>query len=147
MAYELHPSILDHLGLAVALRSYCLEFSRREGIPIRFLARRLPESIPQEPATCLYRLTQEALRNAARHARTERVTVSLSGSGGGLELSIRDTGVGFDPALVKGRGGLGILSMEERVRLVNGAFAVHSRPGRGTRIEVRVPLANPERTP
>lgn len=139
MAYQLHPSILEHLGLAVALRSYCAEFSEREGIKARFVHRDVPERLPQDVALCLYRVAQEGLRNVARHSGSSRVTVSLAGIQHGVRLSITDFGVGFDPELVKSKGGLGLISMQERVRMVQGSIAVGSEPGRGTRIEVRIP--------
>ena len=140
VAYQLHPSMLEHLGLAVALKSYCAEFSKREKIKARLVPRDLPDSLPQDVALCLYRVAQEALRNVARHSGSPRATVSLTGSAGGIHLSIIDFGVGFDFELAKGRGGLGFISMQERVRLVNGSICVKSRPGEGTRIEVRIPL-------
>jgi signal transduction histidine kinase len=143
LAYQLHPSILEHLGLAVALRSCCAESSTHEGIPVRFEAENVPESLPLDVALCLYRVTQEALRNLARHSRAGQGTVRLVGTGEGLELSIADDGAGFDPAGAKAKGGLGLISMEERVRLGGGSLSVDSRPGEGTRLKVRMPLAEP----
>jgi PAS domain S-box-containing protein len=140
IAYQLHPSILDHLGLVVALRSLCQQFSRRHGVKTRFIRRRLPPAIPQDVALCLYRVAQEALGNVAKHARSARATVALSGGPEGLHLSITDYGVGFDPAAVENRRGLGLISMEERVRLAEGTFCVRTRPRGGTRLDVRIPL-------
>ena len=140
MAYQLHPSMLEHLGLAVALESYCTEFSRREKIEARLTHHNVPTQLPLDTALCLYRVVQEGLRNVARHSSSPSVTVSLAGTRDSIRLSITDLGVGFDPLSVKSRGGLGLISMEERVRLVQGHFAVHSQPGQGTRIEVRIPL-------
>ncbi|MDQ6705860.1 MAG: sensor histidine kinase, partial [Acidobacteriota bacterium] len=139
VAYQLHPSSLDHLGLAVALRSYCADFSRRETMQVRFTHRNLPDSMPPEIASCLYRVTEEALRNIAKHARTKLATVSVSRRDHHIQLTIRDPGVGFRPDSLKGRPGLGIISMEERVRLAGGHISVHSKPGEGTRVEVVVP--------
>lgn len=144
MAYELHPSILDHLGLVVALRSLCQQFSRRHGVKTRFVGSRLPRAIPPGAALCLYRVAQEALANVAKHSRSPRATVSLSGGTDSLRLTVTDRGVGFDPAWLEQRRGLGLISMEERVRLADGVFAVSSRPGKGTRLDVRVPLRQEE---
>jgi signal transduction histidine kinase len=140
MASQLHPSVLEHLGLVVALKSYCEELSKRERIEARLTHHNVPTQLPLDTALCLYRVVQEGLRNVARHSSSPSVTVSLTATRGSIRLSITDLGVGFDPLSVKSRGGLGLISMEERVRLVRGHFAVHSQPGRGVRIEVRVPL-------
>ena len=145
MAYDLHPAILTHLGLRAALKSYCVEFSKREGIDVEFSAQKEPASATEEIALCLYRVTQESLRNVARHSDAKSVTISLRKPGGVLHLSIRDSGKGF---LVRPdwRGeGLGLLSMNERVRLVHGTFLVRSRVGHGTLIEVRVPIPSKSR--
>ncbi len=139
MASRLHPSVLEHLGLAAALRSHCEQFSSREGIPIEFEERGVPAELSPEVALCLYRIAQEALHNLARHARARRGSVTLSGSEGGIELSISDDGEGFDPRATRARGGLGLLSMEERARLVGGTLAIRSSPGQGTLVEARVP--------
>lgn len=140
VAYGLHPSILEHLGLTVALRCYCKEFAKREAIQVTFRNRKAPESLPQDVALCLYRVAQESLRNVARHSGAKRVVVTLAGVAGGVHLSIKDYGVGFDPRAAKRKGGLGLVSMEERVRLVNGTLAVKAAPGNGTQVDFRIPL-------
>ena len=140
VAYQLHPSMLEHLGLAVALRSYCREFSRRHDVKVKFLLRRPAQDASQEVSLCLYRVTQEALGNVAKHSGSSRATVALSGNPQGLHLSVADYGVGFDPAAVRGRTGLGLISMEERIRVVGGTLSVRSSPGNGTRLDVRIPL-------
>lgn len=141
MAYQLHPSILEHLGLEAALTSYCVEFSRREGVVVRFSAQGVPRGLAEDIALCLYRVAQEALRNVARHSGAQRASVTLSGSRQGVRLTVADRGAGFDPATVQACGGLGLLSMEERVRQAGGSLRVKSRPGKGTRIEAHIPLA------
>src|SRR5438477_9323344 len=88
VAYQLHPSILDHLGLAVALRSYCSEFSEREGIKVKFTAEELPESIPENIPLCLHRVTQASLRNVAKHASAKTAGVALEMVDRRLHLSI-----------------------------------------------------------
>ena len=140
MAHQLHPAVLDDLGLEPGLRSYCAEFSRLAGIPVKFSCRGLSESLPPEVALCLYRVAQEGLRNIAKHSRASRASVTLAGAKEAIRLSITDSGIGFIRDAVKSKGGLGIASMEERVRLVNGNILIESKPGKGTRITVHVPL-------
>ncbi len=139
MAYQLRPSILDDLGLAPALRSYCEQFKRREGIAVSFSHTGTPEKLPPEISLCLYRVAQEALRNVSKHARTKRAAVSLQVGAGSAVLTVKDWGVGFDPASAHLRG-LGIVGMGERVRLAGGSFDVKSGPGHGAEIEVRIPF-------
>ncbi|HSB13082.1 MAG TPA: chemotaxis protein CheB [Bryobacteraceae bacterium] len=138
IAHELHPSILEHFGLAVALRSYCEEFSKRNDIKIRFRRRDVPESIPGDAALCLYRVAQECCRNIAKHSGARTASVVLAGAAGGIHLAVRDRGVGFDPD--QATKGLGLIGVKERVRLAGGSLSVWSRPGQGVGIEVRIPL-------
>ncbi|MCL5743586.1 MAG: PAS domain S-box protein [Acidobacteria bacterium] len=140
MAHQIHPSVLDDLGLEPALRSYCSDFSKREGMDIKFSSRHLPANLRADVSLCLYRVAQECLRNAARHAHTRVAAVTLAGYQRGICLRVRDFGVGFDPALAKSKGGLGILSMQERVRLVNGVILVKSSLDHGTTVDARIPL-------
>jgi two-component system, chemotaxis family, CheB/CheR fusion protein len=142
IAYELHPSSLDHLGITVALRTYIGEFVDREGIPVRFIPRKVPAKIPAEIASTLYRIVQEALRNVAKHAGKTSVSIALTGSANQVSLSIRDNGIGFSMHSAKDKGGLGLISMQERARLVHGDFSLETLPGRGTTITVRVPLSS-----
>ena len=95
LAYQLHPSILDDLGLAVALGSYCEEFSRREGIRVEFMHRNLDALSSPEVASCVYRVAQEGLRNVAKHSGAKQASVSVVGTGRYVNLMIRDSGVGF----------------------------------------------------
>ena len=145
LAYDLHPAILTHLGLRAALQSFCVEFSAREGIDIEFSAQKEPSSLNEEVALCLYRVTQESLRNVAKHSGCKSASVSLRSDGGDLHLSIKDGGKGFDVRPTGEGGRLGLLSMRERVRLVNGTIQVRSRKGLGTQVDVRVPLAPAQR--
>ena len=139
LAYQFHPSILDDLGLSAALEALTDEFRRREGIEIE-VTRSVPDKIAAESAYCLYRVTQESLRNIAAHARSPRVAVALRSVDGGLSLVIEDFGVGFEPGGADGdRPGLGVVGMQERVRLAGGRFRLASRVGQGTRIDVWVP--------
>jgi two-component system CheB/CheR fusion protein len=140
IARQLHPAALDHLGLAIAIRSYSQEFSEREGLPVKFTARKVPARIPPEAASSLYRIVQEALRNVAKHAGQTSVEIRLTGGSKQLSLSIRDNGIGFDLHSVQHKGGLGLIGMQERVRLIRGEFSLETRPGRGAAIMIRVPL-------
>ncbi len=146
MAHQLHPAVLDDLGLEQALRSYCAEFSRMAEIPVTFSCQGLPQSPPPDVALCLYRVAQEGLRNVAKHSRASDAQVELEGSEDAIRLSIADSGAGFDPDAAKHAGGLGIASMEERVRLVNGNMRIESEPDKGTRITVHVPLGGTDET-
>jgi len=137
---RLHPSILDDLGLSKAIKSECARFSTREGIDVAFAAQNIPESHPQDVSLALYRIVQEGLNNIAKHACARHVTVSLSESEACLHLSVKDDGIGFDAAEVRKKQGLGLSSIRERVRLVQGKHRIVSEPEKGTTIEVAVPL-------
>lgn len=140
LAYGLHPSTLDHLGLAVALRAFCREFARRTRIRVRFTSGRLPSRFPPDIANSLYRITQEALRNVARHASACEASVRLTASGSVVSLTIRDNGPGFDRDSVRSKGGLGLISMRERARLIHASFDLVTEPGAGATITVTVQL-------
>jgi PAS domain S-box-containing protein len=137
---QLHPAILDDLGLEAALRNECLMFSEQHGIPAEFVSRNVPRALPGDVSLCLYRVTQESLRNIGKHAQADDVRVNLTAIDGEIVLAINDLGDGFDLQEGRGRGGLGLVSMEERTRMVNGTFSIRSHPGKGTRVEVRAPL-------
>jgi signal transduction histidine kinase len=139
MSRRLHPAILDELGLEAALKEECVSFSAHMGVSAQFESKG-PTLLPEDVSLCLYRVAQESLRNIAKHAKAENVRVVLSGRRNGITLRIEDTGDGFDLNEVKGKGGLGLISMEERVRLVRGKFTIKSEPGKGTIVEVFVPL-------
>ncbi|MFN7923177.1 MAG: PAS domain S-box protein [Bryobacteraceae bacterium] len=138
ISHRLHPQILDDLGLSDAVESLCIEFEEREEIPVEFEAGSLPPALKSEISSCLYRVAQEGLRNISRHARASSVSVKLDSGGETVSLSIEDNGAGFDPA--SHPTGLGLHSLRERVRLVNGEIRFASSPGCGTGIFVRVPL-------
>jgi two-component system CheB/CheR fusion protein len=140
LAYDLHPAILTHLGLRAALKSFCVKFSGREEIDVDFSAQKEPAGLSEEIALCLYRVTQEGLRNVAKHSGAKSASVVLKTIHGVLHLTIQDRGRGFDVDGKMEGEGLGLLGMKERVRLVHGTIRVRSRPGYGTRVEVRVPF-------
>jgi signal transduction histidine kinase len=140
LSYRLHPSILEDLGLAEALKAEGERFSRRESVPVEMKLRDFPASLPRHVALCLFRVAQEALRNSARHAHARTVEVSLRGLDGGVQLAVQDDGCGFDPAHQRNRPSLGLASMRERVQLLGGELDVESTPGQGTTIVAWVPL-------
>ena len=141
IAYALHPSSLDHLGLTVALRAYAREFTKRSGIRTKLTTSGVPASVPPDIANCFYRITQETLRNVAKHAPAATlVSIHLSGEHSHLNLTIQDDGPGFSPDAVRGNGGLGLISIEERARLIHGDFKLTSGKGGGTVITVSAPL-------
>ena len=144
LSRQLHPSILDDLGLVEALRSECASFSRREGIEVVYRPEAVPTSLPKDVALCVYRVAQEALRNLAKHAAVNEAWVTLDGTGLELLLRVQDKGVGFDAAGMHSQPGLGLSSMEERVRLIQATLSITSAPGQGAMVEVRVPLAPSE---
>jgi two-component system CheB/CheR fusion protein len=137
ISHALHPSMLEDLGLASALRSLVTEFAEREGMPADFNHRHVPAQLPIEVAGTLYRISQEALRNVSKHAGRTHVRVSLTGSKSGLRLVVRDLGEGFNPSETRG---LGLISMEERARLIGASFRVTSSPREGTTVQVQAPL-------
>jgi signal transduction histidine kinase len=139
LSRQLHPSILDELGLVDALRAECLSLGQRDGIAVRYLAHDVPTGLSPELALCVYRVTQEALRNVARHAKARRASVRLFATDRHLVLRVRDRGVGFGVA-APGKLGLGLESMRERARLVRARLTIASRPGEGTNVTLRVPL-------
>ena len=135
LAYKLHPSLLEHVGLEVAIRDHVADFEKRTGLPVVFEAREVPEKLPPEIATNLFRVMQESLQNVSKHAQPTEVTVKLSGSSKGVGLSVRDNGKGFDIEDRQTRvKGLGLLSMQERLRLLGGFLRIHSKPGTGTKV-------------
>jgi two-component system, chemotaxis family, CheB/CheR fusion protein len=140
IAYELHPSVLDDLGLVVSLKALCDEFSKAEKMRVDFNAGKLPVLVPQKIASGLYRIAEESLRNVAKHAKAKQLSVALAVRDHSLVLSLDDDGIGFAPQAVKGKGGLGLVSIGERARIMGGTLSIDSRPGDGTRISVRVPL-------
>jgi signal transduction histidine kinase len=140
LSRQLHPSILDDLGLAAALKAECAAFSKRYQTECEFIDENVPSRIPEEVALCLYRVAQEALRNVGKHADAETVFVRLTGMDSIIELSIVDKGDGFDLEKVRTSRGLGLISMEERTRMIDGEFSITSKEGEGTSVLVRVPL-------
>jgi signal transduction histidine kinase len=140
LALLLRPSMLDDFGLVPALNWHAREMSKRTGLDIRINAGEDCDTLPDEHKTCIYRLVQEALNNAGRHAHARSLNVTVRNAGDRVLFSVKDNGVGFHKQTVRG---LGLLGMEERVRRLGGKFTIDSQLGLGTNIEAELPLANP----
>jgi len=145
LAYKLHPALLERLGLAAALRAECERFSRQESISVDVKVDEIPADIAQEARLCLFRVAQEALRNIARHAHAQSVHVSLHSLDGGLQLGVADNGAGFDPGNEPQQASLGLASMRERVRLLEGKLKIESERGHGTTILAWIPIETHDR--
>jgi signal transduction histidine kinase len=139
LSRQLHPSILDDLGLVDALRSECWSLHQRDGVTVNYHAQNVPLDLSRDVALCFYRVAQEALRNITRHARCSEASVRLVANERELVLCVRDRGLGFDRGR-RGKTGLGLESMRERARLIRAHLVVHSQLGKGTRVTLRVPL-------
>jgi signal transduction histidine kinase len=144
LSLDLHPSILDDLGLVAALQWYLDRQAGRTGLTIQFRADPPELNLPPEVQTTCFRITQEALTNIVRHANAHQVRVELYQAATELELRIRDDGAGFDVQAARqhaARGtSLGLIGMQERVALIGGRLALKSAPGTGTELRVRFPL-------
>jgi PAS domain S-box-containing protein len=140
LSHQLHPARLDLQGLVAATSSLCKEVSNQHALHIDFRHHDVPGQVPKDVALCLFRIVQEALRNIVKHTNSSDAKVELSAHGEGIDLCISDSGAGFNPECVHAKGGLGLISMRERVRLIGGQLAIESQPSDGTRIRVRVPL-------
>jgi signal transduction histidine kinase len=142
---DLRPSQLDDLGLVAALRWYVQAYQQRRGIQAEFVLQGEPARLPAETETVLFRITQEALTNVAKHAEATRVTVSLETEPTQVAVMIADNGRGFDPDNVLQNerphtSGWGLLGIRERTRLIGGVCTIQSTPGQGSRIRVTIPL-------
>jgi signal transduction histidine kinase len=139
LSHRLHPPNLEYLGVASASASFCREVSRQQDVDIAFSHDGIPDGLPNQVALSLFRVLQEAVTNAVRHGGVRQATVTLRGSPEDIRLEIVDAGAGFDrDAVLSGRA-LGLIGMQERVRMVNGDLVIESRPGAGTSIRARVP--------
>jgi PAS domain S-box-containing protein len=140
ISHELHSPALEYGGLAPALEAFCLEFAELEGVRVTLDMFDVSDALSPEISLCLYRVVQESLRNVARHSCTKNAKVKLIGGGETVELVIADEGVGFDLQRARARGGLGLASMEERIKLLSGSLQIKSQPGSGTELKVNIPL-------
>ena len=145
LSHQLHSSKLHHVGLMAAARSLCDEIGQQNHIQIEFIERDMPEEIPQDVELCFFRIVQEALNNIVKHSGAKQAHVQFVGTTSHIRLRIVDGGVGFDPNTKSVKGGLGLASMRERLRLLDGSLALHSRHMEGTEILAEVPLAQVNR--
>jgi len=145
LSHELHSSKLDYLGIVGAARSFCKEFSKHQKVKIDFQSHDLPTALPTELSLSLFRVLQEALRNAKKHSGVKRFEVRLWGSTEEVHLTIGDLGVGFDTGTAMKSTGIGLASMQERLRLVDGELSINSQPKGGTTIHARVPFGSGDR--
>src|SRR5262249_14315530 len=140
LSRSLHPSKLHYLGLVRAAASFCAELSAAQKVEIDFQSENIPPDLPQEISLCLYRVLQEALQNAIKHSGSRRFEVFLGGGSKDINLEVHDSGIGFDPVKAIKGGGLGLTSMKERLKLVNGSLLIDSQLQHGSTISARVPL-------
>jgi signal transduction histidine kinase len=142
LSHRLHSSKLEYIGVLAAVRSFCNEYSEQQQIAIEFTHSDVPANVPPDVSLCIFRILQEALRNVVKHSRERYAEVDLSAREGELTLRVSDSGLGFDPTMVNGNSGLGLISMRERLHLVGGQLTIHSQPKQGTELYVRVPIGS-----
>jgi PAS domain S-box-containing protein len=140
LSHQLHPALLKEAGLPDALSSYCREFSKTRGLPVRCEADAGAKDLSPGAALALYRIAQEALGNTAKHAKAKQVRVQLEKMDGVVRLIVSDDGVGFVFDRSGKPRGVGLVNMRERLRYLNGTFEIDSEPGRGTTIRAAVPF-------
>jgi signal transduction histidine kinase len=147
LSHHLHSSKLEYLGLAAAANGLCRELSQEHGLNIDIHCDAVPKGLPQHVAVTLFRVLQEALQNVLKHSGSAQVNVALTGTSVGIELSVHDSGIGFDPKLAMKGTGLGLVSMQERLKLIRGEFAIRSQSDGGTTVQARVPLSDQSGAP
>ncbi|MGQ0555358.1 MAG: PAS domain-containing sensor histidine kinase [Nitrospiraceae bacterium] len=142
LAHQLHPSLLEHVGLEAAVQEHAEEFEGRTGLKMQVVVRNLPPALSLDRATCLYRVFQESLQNVRKHANATHVLVRLLGTKQGVGLCIHDDGRGFDVVqeVSRGRKGLGLISIQERVGALRGTFRIRAEPDNGTEVHVWLPF-------
>ena len=139
ISQQLHPSKLDILGLVASVDALCREVSDQHKLRIQFVHHAVPRQLPKDVTLCLFRIAQEALQNVVQHSGSADAAVELSADEDHLELSISDSGAGFSLASAKLATGIGLISMQERMRLVGGHLSIESGSSHGTCIRVRIP--------
>jgi signal transduction histidine kinase len=140
LSHELHSAKLEYLGITAAMRGFCKEFGEQQKVEIDFQTHGLPSPIPPDAALCFFRVLQEALHNSAKHSGVRHFEVQLWGTSDEIHLTVTDSGAGFDLETARKSRGLGLISMEERLKLVDGTLSIESQPRSGTTIHARVPL-------
>ena len=142
LSHELHSARLEYLGIVAAVRGFCQEFAEQQKVEIGFQSHDLPSPLSPNTSLCLFRVLQEALHNSAKHSGVRHFEVRLWGTSDEIHLTVKDSGAGFDREAAKTSQGLGLISMEERLRLVKGTLSIDSQPKRGTTIHARVPVGS-----
>jgi signal transduction histidine kinase len=136
----LHPSVIEDFGLSIALEEFCEEFEKAQGVHVRFEGLGEDLRLDNAGAACLYRVAQESMRNAVQHGHATEIRVALKAGAESLQLSVQDNGKGFSGSPLRGKGGLGMISMRERMRLVNGTLTISSGREHGTEVTASAPL-------
>lgn len=142
LSHDLHSSKIEYLGIVAAVRGFCTEFAEQQNIEIDFQSRDMPGTLPSELSLSIFRVMQEALHNSAKYSGVRHIEVRLWGTGDELHLSVSDAGVGFDREFARKSRGLGLVSMEERLKLLKGTLTIESQLNVGTTVHARVPLAS-----
>jgi signal transduction histidine kinase len=142
LSHELHSTKLEYLGPVAAMRGHCQELGEQTKVKVDFKSQDLLSPLPPDISLCLFRVLQEALRNAVKHSGARDIEVGLWGTPDEVHLSVSDRGVGFDSEAAKRGRGLGLVSMEERLKLHKGMLSIESHPKQGTTIHARVPLSS-----
>jgi signal transduction histidine kinase len=140
LSHQLHSSTLETLGLVAGAKAFCQEFAEREHVQVDFVYENVPPNIPGNVALCFFRIVQEGLQNIKKHSGADKANVRLECSGGTLHLTISDPGKGFDLGIPPVGGGIGIWSMQERLRLLGGRLQIQSHLLQGTKIDAWLPL-------
>ena len=141
LSHELHSSRLQYLGLVAAITGFCREFGEQQKVEVEVKIRDLPVPLPPDISLCFFRVLQEALNNSAKHSGVQYFEVELWETPDEIHLTVSDSGVGFDPDAVKASQGLGLISMKERLKFLNGTLLIESQLQRGTTIHARVPFS------
>ena len=142
LSHRLHSSKLEYLGIVVAANTFCKELSEQQNVLVQFTHSDIPRIVPKEISLSLFRVLQEALQNAVKHSGARQFQVELRGTPDKIQLTVSDLGTGFDPQVAMNREGLGLISMRERLGLVNGQLSITSAPGAGTTIQACVPFSS-----
>jgi len=141
LSHRLHSSTIESLGLVPAVAALCKEFTTQQHFQVEFTSNEIPRTVHPDAALCIFRIVQECLRNLKKHSGAQQALVSLRVNAGKLNVSVLDKGCGFDTKELSHKEGLGVRTMEERVRLLGGEFVIQSAQGKGTTVNAWVPLA------
>jgi signal transduction histidine kinase len=147
LSHELHSASLEHLGLVSAVKAFCNEFARLHKVRIEYRDTKIISPVSPEIALALFRVAQEGLHNALKHSGVRKFRVELSEISGMIQLTVADSGLGFDPQDVRKGEGLGLVSMKERILPLKGILTILSQPKRGTELVVRVPVSQSSTLP